>query len=138
VSFSAAAAPAVALPHVSTWQVEGSSHYNEFMSGHFLNTNLTGGYGTPFGGCLGGTYVYDAYSAAARNATFQVCRWRKRGALYNRCSCVRLYDGYCPCDGACQGWMNGYGRYGIRTAWHDCSEPGRNNALDGSFRCVEV
>jgi len=33
--------------------------------------------------------------------------------------------------------MDGYGRYGIRTAWHDCSsEPGRNNAADGSFRCA--
>ena len=52
-------------------QIPGSSHYNKFMDGGFLNTNLTGGYGTPFGGCLGGTYVYDATSAAARNATFQ-------------------------------------------------------------------
>jgi alpha-D-xyloside xylohydrolase len=54
------------------YQVPGSSHYDEFMSKKLLNTNLTGGYGTPFGGCLGGTYVYDASSEAARNATFQV------------------------------------------------------------------
>ena len=54
------------------YQVEGSSHYTEFLEGGFLNTNLTGGYGTSFGGCLGGTYVYDAFSPEARNATFQV------------------------------------------------------------------
>jgi len=84
------------------------------MAGGWLDTNLTGGYGTSFGGCLGGTYVYDSMSAAARNATFQESTTHR----YELCTCRRIF--LCRYF---QGWMNGYGRYGIRAAWHDCSEP---------------
>jgi alpha-D-xyloside xylohydrolase len=95
-----------ALVSMYPYQNVGSSHYTEFVSGNLSAVDVTGA-ANAYNGCLGGQTLLDAFSPAARNATFQA--W---SAGYSSLA----PQGMRP-------WM-----------WQDCSEPGRDASLNGRWR----